>query len=554
MKKVSVIIPCYNQGEYLDEAVQSVLKSDYENLEIVIVNDGSTDKISDTVTEYFSSNPKIKVIKIKNSGVCTARNVAVENATGEYILPLDADDKIYPEYIKKAVKILDKNQKIGIVYCEAEFFGISDKKWDLKPSTIKNMLVQNRIFPCAMFRKSDFEKVGGYNPKMESGCEDWDLWLSLMENGAETYQIPETLFSYRKYQNERTARALRFKNYLKIRKNIIGFHTDLYKKYWYQTVLPLMFMIVKNLGFNIIEQLKYFKKFLRRIILKTIISLGGFPNIKRINKKKIQKEIDRFEEKGTDENSDVIVTLTSIPSRMFDIHFTLYSLLNQSIKPKKVVLYLDKLSTRELPDNVTNLIKNGLEIRYVEDLRSFTKLIPALEDFSENIIVTADDDIFYEKDWLKNLVETHKKFPNDIVVHKPMRITFDEKGNPKPYQKWIKSAQGANFANFLMGVGGVLYPQNSLYKDVKDKTLFLRLCPHNDDVWFWAMAVMNGTKIRLAENNIPVQTLVNPMRELNLNTEPTLYKLNRIYRTDLQFRNVWNYYKEIRENLYGQED
>jgi len=308
--------------------------------------------------------------------------------------------------------------------------------------------------------------------------------------------------------------------------------------------------------FNILNKYKSLKKYIRKIFLKTAIKFGGYPNIKRIDKKEIQKEIDKFSENGIDESSDIIVSLTSIPERMYDIHFTLYSLLNQSLKPKKVVLYLgtDKFKSVEVPASVKNFENNGLEIRYTEDVRSFTKLIPALEDFNDNIIVTADDDIFYEKDWLKSLVETHNKYPQDIIVHKPMMITFNDDKSPKPYKFWSKSAKDTNFRNFIMGVGGVLYPPNSLYDDVKNKALFLRLCPHNDDVWFWAMAVMNGTKIRIADNFIGVQTLVNIERELNLNNEPTLYKNNRINRTDLQFNNVWNYYREIRERVYGKED
>lgn len=554
LKKVSVIIPFYKQSEYICDAVESVLNSTYKNIEIIVVNDGSPDISPDALREMLPVN--IKIINQKNYGVCKARNVGIDSATGEYILPLDADDKIAPLYIEKAVKILDTKPEIGIVCSEVEAFGVKSGKINQKPATVENMLVQNRIFPCAMFRKTDFQKTDGYRDAMLTGCEDWDLWLSIMENGLKTFKIPEVLFYYRKNENIRTAKALQFSNYVKIRKNIIKFHKNLYKKYFMRVCLPLLFMIVKNLGFNLLNGIKYLKKFVRRLLLKTLINIGGYKSIKRIDKKKIQREIDIFSENGTDENSDIIISLTSIPERMHDIHFTLYSLLNQGTKPKKVVLYLgqDKFKNIELPENVKKLKKNGLEIKYTEDVRSFTKLIPALDDFKDNIIVTADDDIFYEKDWLKNLVETHNKYPKDIIVHKPMQITFDKDKNPKPYKTWSKSAQGANFKNFIMGVGGVLYPVNSLYSDVKDRTLFLRLCPHNDDVWFWAMAVMNGTKIRVADNFMAQQTLVNPERELNLNSEPTLYKGNRINRTDLQFRNVWNYYGEIREKVYAEKD
>ena len=119
---VSVIIPCFNQGCFINDAVKSVLNSSYQNIEIIIVNDGSTDFLTNEVLKGFNDE-RIKVINQTNQGVCAARNNGINEANGEFILPLDADDKIAPLYIEKAVKVLHENPKIGIVYCDAESFG-----------------------------------------------------------------------------------------------------------------------------------------------------------------------------------------------------------------------------------------------------------------------------------------------------------------------------------------------------------------------------------------------------------------------------------------------
>ena len=245
MKKVSVVIPCYNQSKYLPDAVLSVINSTYKNIEIIVVNDGSTDITEENLKKLLPDN--VILLNQKNSGVCAARNNGINASTGEYILPLDADDKIAPEYIEKAVTILDENPAIGIVYCEAQFFGAKNDKWDLKPATVTNMLAENKLFCSAIFRKTSCPY---YNSEMESGCEDWDFWLSIIEKGAKIYQIPEILFYYRKYDNQRTQKALSFTNYIKIRINIVKRHKKLYLKQP-QVFITLCFLICKNLAYNI---------------------------------------------------------------------------------------------------------------------------------------------------------------------------------------------------------------------------------------------------------------------------------------------------------------
>ena len=225
MPKVSVIIPCYNQGAFIDEAVDSVLAQTFDDFEIIIVNDGSTDAATNALLEKYS-RPKTTVLHTLNQGVSAARNTAIKAAAGKYILPLDADDKIEPDYLEKTVAVLDNHPETGVVWSKADFFGAQRGEWELKPFSLKQMMNNGCVFATALFRKSDWERIGGYNVNMVHSLEDWDFWLSFVERNIGFYQIPEILFHYRKHAVSRTTLS-NGKN-TQSRKSIILNHLNLY--------------------------------------------------------------------------------------------------------------------------------------------------------------------------------------------------------------------------------------------------------------------------------------------------------------------------------------
>ncbi len=196
MAKVSVIIPCYNDGEYVGEAVESALSQTLQDIEVIIVNDGSTDEPTNRLLAGFSEQ-KTTVLTIPHQGLASARNAGIRVSHGEYILPLDADDKISGRYAEEAARILDSDATAGIVYCEAEMFGEKTGRWNLHKYSLQQELAENQIFCSAFFRKQDWEAAGGYNPNMLYGYEDWDLWLSLIEMGRSVHKLPEIHFFYR---------------------------------------------------------------------------------------------------------------------------------------------------------------------------------------------------------------------------------------------------------------------------------------------------------------------------------------------------------------------
>lgn len=252
---VSVIIPCYNQGQYLQEAVDSVLASTYKNIEIIVVDDGSTQG-----TKFLKTfvAEKTKIIHQENQGVAQARNNGIKVANGKYILPLDSDDKIYPTYIEKAVKVIEDNNKIGIVYCGAEFFGAVKGKWELPEYKFPDILAGNLIFNTAMYKKADWELCGGYKKEMIYGFEDWEFWINLIERGAEVYKIPEVLFLYRQHNMSRSSELSKKSKPIVMINQIIKFHPKFYE----QNAEKISSQLRKNLDYfasrsNFISRVKY---------------------------------------------------------------------------------------------------------------------------------------------------------------------------------------------------------------------------------------------------------------------------------------------------------
>lgn len=196
MPKVSVVIPCYNHGRYLDEAIDSVLAQTFDDFEIVVVDDGSTEAFTiDLLRGYHRK--KTRVLHTVNMGLAAARNTAIAAALGQYILPLDADDRIEPTYLERAVAVLDRDPQVAIVYCRARLFGAVESEWLLPDYTLERMLLDNVIFCSAVFRRGDWTAIGGYDPGMVYGWEDYDFWLGIIERGGQVVRLPEILFCYR---------------------------------------------------------------------------------------------------------------------------------------------------------------------------------------------------------------------------------------------------------------------------------------------------------------------------------------------------------------------
>lgn len=203
---LSVVIPCFNHGSYIQDALTSVAEIKGIAYEVIIVNDGSTDaftiqKLAELEAEGY------QVIHQTNSGLAATRNRAIAAAKGIYILPLDADNKIRPEYVYKAIPLLE-SKETDIVYCRPEFFGnvTSGRDYETRSFDILDLSIENYIDACAVYRKDMWEKLGGYDPDMPfMGQEDWEFWIHAYSKGYRFTFLNEQLFFYRVVGNSMIA-------------------------------------------------------------------------------------------------------------------------------------------------------------------------------------------------------------------------------------------------------------------------------------------------------------------------------------------------------------
>lgn len=198
-------------------------------------------------------------------------------------------------------------------------------------------------------------------------------------------------------------------------------------------------------------------------------------------------------------NHDVIVSLTTYSKRIYDVHLTIASIMEQTMKANRIILWLDySFEHQTLPQALQILQNKGLEIKFCKDIRSYTKLIPSLKNFPNDIIITIDDDIIYDFDLLEKLITAYIKDPSFIYCNRQHMMKKDKKGYLRPYRDWLWASNNpdANILNFPTGVGGVLYPPHSLDQEVFNESVFLDICKYADDVWFKAMAMKKGTLSR----------------------------------------------------------
>lgn len=234
--KVSIIVPCFNQAEFLSETLDSVLAQVYSNWECIIVNDGSLDNTEEIAQHYLKKDSRFSYVSKENEGPAIARNSGIAKSNGEYILPLDSDDLIAPTYIKKAIDRFTLYPETKLVYCKADLFGVLNEVWELDDYEYDRFIWKNCIFCSALYKRIDYDKTNGYNPNMINGLEDWDFWLQLLDKDSSVYCINEILFHYRiKSKSRSTVLSSHYSDQMLIQ--ICNNHPYIYNQYKERVVL-----------------------------------------------------------------------------------------------------------------------------------------------------------------------------------------------------------------------------------------------------------------------------------------------------------------------------
>ena len=321
------------------------------------------------------------------------------------------------------------------------------------------------------------------------------------------------------------------------------------------------YLLTLNISSDVLKDIEYNLSsfYINCLNCKSYVNFDTFnktikKKIKYINKDKINKQnISAIKIKR---DKKIIVSLTSIPNRSHDLYYCLHSLFNQSLKPDKIILWLSEddfpNKNDDIPNEILDFEKFGLSIEWCENIKSYKKLLPAIRKYPNDYIVTADDDIYFPNNWLETLWIEHNKYPNCLISSRARKIDFNKKDySLKKYANWklFKKGVEPSFLNFPTNGAGTLFFPNSLSKDFFNQDLFTKLSPLGDDIWVWAMAVRNNTKIKVVNNPIHDLTYINPAREFNLLDESTLWSVNYIY-NDFQINSVLNYFPEILKKIF----
>lgn len=563
--KLSIITINYRNIDGLKKTMDSVLCQAFTNFEHIIVDGGSDDGTSELLNEYRSRYVELgigfKWVSEKDNGIYHAMNKGVNMAHGEYCNFLNSGDYYVNNQVLERVFEEYNPHEILIGYAKTETRIIPP------PQNISIGFFYNHgsINHQAAFIRRELLLKHPYDETQGLISADYKFFIESLLVDNCSYRPIDTMVVYFDSNGISSQPGI----LEKIRKE----QTDILQSHYntaelgdkpslqydqYKLIKWSKYIIDKLVKWRKIFSLKTYNTNLRvnRNPSKALL----FRRMVRVNLRKIKwhfqvgRTINGSAITTVQRDVPVIISLTSYPARMNSIMYTLRSLMTQTIKPDKIILWLTEgqypRREADVPLEILNLRKYGLTIGwYDRPIRSYTKLIPALQQYPDAIIVTADDDIQYRKDWLEGLYNAYLKESKMVHCYCSHRVSIKD-GKFLPYNLWQHVIQDSkSYDNLLMGVGGVLYPPHSLYVDVVKEELFMQYAPTADDLWIWAMVVMNKIKINVICNR---NSITIPVPEVN--NEFALYNENSIGKNDEQLIQIVEYYPEILKNLKNCND
>lgn len=245
-----------------------------------------------------------------------------------------------------------------------------------------------------------------------------------------------------------------------------------------------------------------------------------------------------------EENDNLIVSLTSFGRRINEVYLTIESIGIQTYKPGKVILWLakDEFQSNNLPISLKKLQGRGLSIEFCKDIKSYKKLIPALEKYGDRLIITIDDDCIYQRDLVEKLYFNYLE-KTDVIHCGVARFIEFQNNSLKPYSKWNKNIEQSyteSTLNFAIGFSGILYFPGCFHNDILDQSKFLKLAPHADDIWFKIMSLLKGVKVKSIGNQFSKSS---PLVTIEQSLKDSLSMMNVVKnKNDEQIRNVFEAY------------
>lgn len=530
--KVSVVIPVYNASLYIKGLCACLKKQKLHDCEFIFVNDGSTDNSLQLLRKYAVKDSRFVVLSQDNQGSGAARNTGLQAARGEYVGFVDSDDRVPTDFFLKLYDSAVQNQADIAVAEKILVISSKGKKKEKDSGVYGSGLIENDQDKgqivlatgscCNKIYKRDFllKNMISFS-SLKNAAEDNFFTIKAVMKAAKISVAAGATYLYCK-NNESQTEKLKDPSQFSMTVIYQALFDFIKKQDPLQTDRTFWIDICeKRLRKDIGEFYRTMDPLCRSDFIKAL--QDAFPQM----------------------FLPAVISLTSYPARIGTVSQTVKSLVNQNYSYEKVVLWLadDEFKGREadLPADLTALLSEKFEIRWCKNIRSYKKLIPALKDFSDKIIITTDDDVIYPADFVEGLMIAHLEKPHCICCHRAHQIVFDKFGAVLPYAQWIYDIEGGRTDKnlFFTGVGGVLYPPESLHHDVCREDLFMKLCPTGDDIWFWAMALRRRTTICQVKNNMKHLSYIDGTQE------DSLWAVNSQGKNDEQLSAVFQKYPEI---------
>jgi glycosyltransferase involved in cell wall biosynthesis len=463
--RLSVIIPCYNHGEYILEAIESVKKSKERNYEIIIINDGSDDKKTIKILKNLKKQG-YNVIHQKNKGPSSARNNGIKIAKGKYLLLLDSDDKINPNLIKNGIEILDKNLEVGVVYGDYKYFGDKNDVMLLSEFDINSILLSNYIPVCTVIRKKVWEDVGGFDVNLNKLIwEDWVFWIDIYKAGWKFYHIPGVLFYYRKNNYNSRDNLSQDK---KVRKELFDYIGKRYGDYIYdkyRRIYPELSVLnneliqnadyISNLHYDLdniknsliwttvqkFDGLREFfipeKSFMGQFYKKFIKSLGNFFNSgilnhtseknynmsvinTKFNKLDIEKNLENFDYKP---KISIIMPVYNVDSKWLNL--AINSVINQFYDNWELCIADDASVNEGTLDYLKNLDDDRIKIKFLKNNLGISGASNEASRLATgDYIALLDHDDTLSPDALYEVVKSINKLDPDLIYSDEDKLTL----------------------------------------------------------------------------------------------------------------------------------
>ncbi|MBQ6249941.1 MAG: glycosyltransferase [Oscillospiraceae bacterium] len=511
--KVSFIVPVYNVERYLDECLASLCGQTLRDIEIICVDDKSTDGSLSILRGWAEKDPRVKVIaQEENTHQGGARNAGLDIARGKYVWFVDSDDYIDTD---AAAVLTDRMEQLGdvdLLTFNADSFievngekkpasvGAITRKW---PKDRKLRLPQDANAIPALIDGTCFtffarrRFIDSYRFRPGIFFEDACFTFSALTAPGVFYELSYAPYHRRIREDSTTSQNVGLSEEC-LTDRIIALQ-DISAVIRDRNLPPDHFGVqwFKNWARYSIQQ--YWAGNLRHAQTDSRIAL-------------LQEEWNLLDTFSTQQlrqlkREPLIVSLTSYPPRIHTVHITVDTLLNQSFPADKVVLWLaeEEFPNREadLPKELLAQTARGLTIGWCNNIGPYKKLIPALRQYPDAIIVTADDDVYYHRQWLERLYRAYVHDPDCIHTHRVTKFYVDVNGEFAAVTGGRDCWDRPSYLNKLVGVGGVLYPPHCFPPEVLDEAKFMALAPSSDDIWFWLMAALRGYRVSRVADAIP---------------------------------------------------